>query len=91
MLVRTPVQGYVGCCHAIAAADLTQSTAKLTLPTIGIAGGQDGASPPELVEGTIALIQGAVCHRIDTAGHLPCVEAPQAYADILAPFLKAQV
>ena len=58
MLVRTPVQGYVGCCHAIAAADLTQSTAKLTLPTIGIAGGQDGARPPERVEGTIARTRG---------------------------------
>ena len=85
MLSRVPQMGYLGTCAAIAAADLTQSTAALRLPTLGIAGAEDGASPPDLVAATLALIPGATCHTIPNAGHLPCVEA---LAAILSPFLK---
>lgn len=88
MLTRTPKAGYLASCAAIAAADLTASTAALRLPAMGIAGSEDGASPPELVEGTVALIEGARCHTIEGAGHLPCVEAPETYAAILTDFLK---
>lgn len=88
MLSRTPAAGYVACCAAIAAADLKDSTAALRLPTLAIAGSHDGASPPDLVAATAALIPGAQVHVIDDAGHLPCVENPAAYAAILNPFLK---
>lgn len=88
MLSRTPQAGYVACCAAIAAADLTQSTRSLRLPALAIAGSHDGASPPNLVAATAALINGAHCHIINGAGHLPCVENPAAFAAILNPFLK---
>ncbi|WP_299024463.1 3-oxoadipate enol-lactonase [uncultured Sulfitobacter sp.] len=88
MLSRTPAVGYVACCAAIAAADLTASTATLRLPTLAIAGSHDGASPPDLVAATAALIPGAQVHVIDGAGHLPCVENPAAYAAVLNPFMK---
>ncbi len=88
MLTRTPREGYIGCCHAIANADLSETTSQLKLPTFGIAGSEDGASPPALVEGTIALIEGATCQTIAGAGHLPCVENPTEYAALLTAFLK---
>jgi 3-oxoadipate enol-lactonase len=88
MLSRTPVAGYLGCCEAIAAADLTESTAALRLPVLAIGGSADGASPPDLVTAMATSIPGASCHIIDDAGHLPCVEAPAAFAAILVPFLK---
>jgi 3-oxoadipate enol-lactonase len=88
MLRRTPVLGYIAACHALADADQTLATAALTLPTLVIAGGQDGASPPDLVQATAALIAGAEFHLIRDAGHLPCVETPQAWADIVTPFLQ---
>jgi 3-oxoadipate enol-lactonase len=88
MLTRTPVEGYVGCCHAIAGADLTESTKALTLPTLAIAGSEDGASPPDLVQGTAGMIAGSRFTVIEGAGHLPCVEDPAAYAALLTDFLK---
>ncbi len=88
MLSRTPEAGYLGCCTAIASADLTAQTATLRLPTIAIAGECDGASPPDLVAATAKLIPNTPCHIINGAGHLPCVETPAAYAAILSPFLK---
>lgn len=88
MLSRTPVEGYLACCAAIAAADLTETTARLRLPAMAIAGSHDGASPPDLVAGTAALIPGCRTHVIEGAGHLPCVETPAAYAALLTQFMK---
>lgn len=88
MLTGTPQAGYLGCCAAIAGADLTEATRSLRLPTLAIAGSHDGASPPDLVAATAALIPDARCQVIAGAGHLPCVEDPAAYAAILNPFLK---
>lgn len=89
MLARTPARGYTAACAALAGADQTAATAALRLPTLVIAGSQDGASPPALVKATADLIQGATFHEIPGAGHLPCVEAPAAWAALVAPFLKA--
>ncbi|WP_170604071.1 3-oxoadipate enol-lactonase [Ruegeria arenilitoris] len=88
MLTRTPVEGYVGCCLAIAEADLSFTTPTLRLPTLGIAGTMDGASPPDLVRHTINMIPNARFELIEGAGHLPCVEKPAQYADLLTEFLK---
>ena len=87
MLSRTPLAGYLGCCAAIAAADLTATTNRLRLPVLAIGGSADGASPPDAVRAMAAGIAGATCHIIDGAGHLPCVETPATYAALLAPFL----
>jgi 3-oxoadipate enol-lactonase len=87
MLVRTHVEGYAAACAAIAQADLSGATAGLTLPVLAIAGDQDGASPPDLVRATAGLVSGATFHSISGAGHLPCVEAPAAWAALVAPFL----
>lgn len=88
MLIRTPLDGYIGCCHAISGTDLSTQTRQIKQPTLGIAGSVDGASPPDLVEATIAMIEGASFHTIEGAGHLPCVESPAEYAAILTNFLK---
>ncbi|WP_051294527.1 3-oxoadipate enol-lactonase [Gemmobacter nectariphilus] len=88
MMVRTPLEGYVGCCAAIAGTDFYTPTSGLTLPTLAIAGSEDGSTPPDLVRETADLIRGSEFHLIRGAGHLPCVEAPEAYAARLAQFLE---
>ena len=88
LLLSTPVAGYVGCCHAIAGADLITPTSGLRLPVLAIAGSEDGATPPDLVRETAALIPGSRFHLIRGAGHIPCVEAPGEYARALTAFLK---
>ena len=88
MLIRTPAEGYAAACRALATADRTEATRRLTLPTLVIAGSEDGAAPPEVVEATAALIPGARYHLIPGVGHLPPVEAPDAFARCLAAFLQ---
>lgn len=88
MLTRTPREGYVGCCAAIAGTDFITPTSGLTLPTLAIAGSEDGATPPDMVRETAELMRGARFHLIRGAGHLPCVEKPEEYAEVLTQFLK---
>lgn len=88
MLTRTPADGYAGCCAAIAGADLTETTRKLGQPVLCIGGSEDLASPPSLVRGTSDLIAGSQYVEISGAGHLPCVEAPQVFANHLNAFLQ---
>jgi len=88
MLTRTPADGYAGCSAAIAGTDFYSTTASLTLPTLGIAGDHDGSTPPDLVRETTNLIKGARFELIHGAGHLPCVERPEEFAQHLNSFLK---
>ncbi len=87
MMNATPAQGYTGCCAAIAGTDMMTPTSGLRLPTLGIAGSDDGASPPDLVRETVDLIPGSEFALIRGAGHLPHVEQPERYAQILRDFL----
>ncbi|EKE45355.1 3-oxoadipate enol-lactone hydrolase [Oceaniovalibus guishaninsula JLT2003] len=87
MLTGTPAQGYAGCSAAISGTDLMTPTSGLRLPTLAIAGSEDGSTPPDLVRETADLIPGSQFHLIRGAGHLPCVERPDAFAAVLTDFL----
>ena len=88
MLVQQSPVGYTGCCAAIAGTDFYTPTSGLRLPTLGIAGSEDGATPPDLVRETIGLIPGSSFSLMRKAGHLPCVEQPKDYAALLDTFLR---
>ncbi len=90
MLCRTPEDGYVGCCYAIRDADLAESTSRLHIPVLAIAGDEDGSTPPDLVRETAALIPGSRFEIIEGAGHLPCVEQPGILADHIGGFMREQ-
>ena len=88
MLERTPVAGYVGTCHALRDADFTTTTPHLQVPTLCVVGRDDGSTPPALVRQLADLIAGAHYHIIDGAGHLPCIEQPDALYALMHPFLQ---
>lgn len=90
MFLSTPAKGWTGCAAAISGTDFYSTTAALRLPTLAIAGSEDASTPPDLVRETGALVPGSEFHLIRGAGHLPCVEAPEDYANVLTRFLKAQ-
>ncbi|MCV2868781.1 3-oxoadipate enol-lactonase [Defluviimonas sp. WL0002] len=87
MLTGTPVDGYTGCSSAIAGTDFITPTSGLALPTLAIAGSDDGATPADLVRETADLVRGSRFHLIRGVGHLPPVEKPDDYAKVLAGFL----
>ena len=88
MLSRTTTAGYLGCCESLRNADLRDAARELKQPTLAIAGSDDGATPPQVVEETAALVPNCQYKLIEGAGHLPCVEKPDEYARLLSGFLS---
>jgi 3-oxoadipate enol-lactonase len=88
MLTRTPAVGYAGTCAAIRDTDYTREAKLIGVPTICVVGDQDGATPPELVLETAKLIPGAKYEVITDAGHLPCIEQPDALVAVIRAFVS---
>ncbi|MDE0114942.1 MAG: 3-oxoadipate enol-lactonase [Albidovulum sp.] len=88
MLCRTTAAGYLGCCESLRTADLSDAARNLLQPTLAIAGSEDGATPPRIVEETASLIPNCKFRRIDGAGHLPCVEKSEEYAALIGDFFS---
>ncbi|WP_298938172.1 alpha/beta fold hydrolase [uncultured Ruegeria sp.] len=81
------VEGYIGCCHAIAHADLSDVSNKLIPSTLVIGSDQDNITPPDVVERLAATIPNSSLASISGAGHLPCVDAPDTFAELMFGFL----
>ncbi|MEH6405220.1 MAG: 3-oxoadipate enol-lactonase [Sneathiella sp.] len=88
MFERQDLSGYVGTCAAIRDADLTIEAGRISVPTLCLVGDQDAATPPELVLELANLISGAKYQMIEKAGHIPCVEQPQIFTDLVKEFTQ---
>ncbi len=87
MLLRQPVAGYTGTCAAIRDADFTLDAQAIAVPTLCIVGDEDGSTPPDLVRALANLIKGAQFEMIAGAAHIPCAEAPAAFAAAVRSFI----
>ncbi|MBC7477545.1 MAG: 3-oxoadipate enol-lactonase [Pseudorhodobacter sp.] len=88
LLTNTNPNGWIGCAAAIAGTDFYTTTASLRLPTLAIAGSNDGSTPPDLVRETADLIPGHRFALMRGVGHLPMFEKPAEYAALLESFLQ---
>ncbi len=88
MLVRQPVEGYVGTCAAIRDTDFTEITRSIAVPTLLVVGDQDGSTPPDLVRAAAALISNAEFAVIEGCGHIPCIEQPEQLAALIDAFIR---
>lgn len=91
MLTRTPVAGYTGTCAALRDADLTAQTRTIQASTLVLCGAEDVATTPEMGQNLAALLPHGRYVEIAQAGHLPCVEQPQAMAVQVKRFLRSNV
>lgn len=88
LISNTSPEGWCGAAAAIAGADFTLTTPTLRLPTLVIAGSNDGTTPPDLVRETTEMIPGARFHLMRATGHLPMLENPAAFTAQLQAFLQ---
>jgi 3-oxoadipate enol-lactonase len=87
MIRTTPVAGYVGCCQAIAALDLTDRLAEITAPTVVIVGEDDPGTPVAASKVIHERIKGSRLTIIPAAAHLSNLEQPEAFNRALTSFL----
>ncbi len=88
MLARTPAQGYMASCAALASGDLTDQVHKIRAKTQILVGEHDQATPPAQARALADRIPEAQFDLISNAGHLPCVEQPEQMARLILGFLQ---
>jgi len=87
MVAATPAEGYAGCCEAIAALDLAPALARITAPTLVIAGADDPATPPPHGEAIVAGIADGRLEVLPQAAHMANVEQAEAVTRLIVEHL----
>lgn len=90
MFGATDPEGYIGCCWALAEADLRERVAAVSVPTMIVAGKADRSTPPSDAEWLHGRIRGSRLEMMDNCAHLPPLEKPDEYASLLADWLDLQ-
>lgn len=81
-------EGYAGCCEALAAFDARPDLAKITAPTIAIAGDQDPSTPPSTMQALVDGIADSRLEVVEDAAHLVHVPHPQQVGKLVADHLR---
>jgi 3-oxoadipate enol-lactonase len=89
-LLATPVEGYAGCCEAIAGMDLRGSLASVRAPTLVISGADDPATPPEHGRLIADGIAGARLEVVPDAAHLTNLQQPDRVGELIERHLTEQ-
>src|SRR4051794_25753250 len=76
LLLATSPEGYAASAEAIAAADLSEQSRRITAPTLVIVGDGDQATPVSSAEALRDAIPGARLEVIPGAAHIPTAEQP---------------
>jgi len=88
MLLRTPVEGYVGGCAAVRDMDGRDAVTGIRVPTLIISGAHDPVTTPSDGRFMAERITGSVYQELPAA-HLSNVEAADAFTMEVVRFLKA--
>ncbi|SOC48396.1 3-oxoadipate enol-lactonase [Rhizobium subbaraonis] len=84
--VNTSVEGYIGCCSALASADFSGLLGKLTNPVLTIAGADDAVCPPaQLAEIAQNVQHGELC--VLPGRHMVNIESAMQFNTTLAKVL----
>jgi 3-oxoadipate enol-lactonase len=88
MFRATPPDGYVGCCDAMAAFDVTDELAAVEVPTLVVAGAQDPTCPPSVGTAMVESIPDARLEVVEEAAHIANVAQPGAVARVVRAHLE---
>jgi pimeloyl-ACP methyl ester carboxylesterase len=88
MMVKTSPEGVAGSLLGMAdRMDSTDSLRNVTVPTIVIAGSEDGIIKQDMIQDLLAALPRADLVQIEGAGHLPMIERPDETTAALRRFL----
>jgi len=73
---------------ALSGFDRRAALGHIHVPTLLVAGAQDTVAPPAVLQGMAAAVSGARCVTLADAGHLPHLERPDEFDEVLLEFLR---
>ncbi|MDF2367164.1 alpha/beta fold hydrolase [Sneathiella sp.] len=79
MIVETSVEGYIGCCHAIAGIDLKDRIPAIRAKALVIVGREDMGTPLSSSELIHRQIEGSKLVVIDNAAHQLAIDKPEEF------------
>lgn len=88
MITSTPVEGYAGCCEALAGFDVWSQLDTLAAPTRVIAGDRDPSATLPDVQEMSERIPGADLVVLDGVSHIANVAAPERFNDAVREHLE---
>lgn len=88
MLRRCSVEGYAGCGRAISVFDFSAELPKIKTPTMVVVGRNDVSATVADGEAIQRGIAGSKLHIIENSRHLPNMEQPKAFNDIMSSWLQ---
>jgi pimeloyl-ACP methyl ester carboxylesterase len=92
IIMANPAEAIGGAINALMTRpDATPLLASIHVPTLVIVGAEDTLTPPPLAEDLHRGIAGSQLEVIAGAGHMPNLEAPDAFNQVLAGFLDRRV
>ena len=83
----TPVNGFVGCCHAISKIDYLDRLKEIKTPALVMVGEHDHGTPPEAARAIQQNLPGSELKIIPSAAHLSNIEQAQIFNDAMMGFL----
>ena len=86
-LIATPSEGYASCCEALAEMDLRPDLARLSAPTLVLAGECDTATPAEHGRAIADTVAGAQVLEVPCAAHLASIERAELVTALMLRFL----
>jgi 3-oxoadipate enol-lactonase len=88
-IATTSERSYRAAVHCLVGFDERANLADIGVPVLCLAGEHDRLAPPAMMERTAARIPGARYVCLKGVGHLPNIEAPQAFDAAILDFLRA--
>src|SRR5262249_32868071 len=88
-IAATPERSYRAAVHCLVGFDERANLAHIEVPVLCLAGEHDRLAPPATMERMTARIPGGRYVCLKGVGHLPNIEAPQAFDAAVLDFLRA--
>lgn len=89
MIAQTSVNGWCGCCAAIASIDTTNSLHRIALPVMVMVGEHDIGTPLSAALDMHRRLDNSVLVVISDAAHMTCIEQPVQFNRALSMFLDS--
>ncbi len=86
-ILATPVQGFIGCCHAIPKINLTDRLHAIHCPAMVIVGEEDPGTPVEMSRTLHEALPSAELAILRSAAHLSNIEQREQFNKVLLGFL----